>query len=238
MGDETKACPRCGQSIQAEAVLCRFCKADLGAPAPEPEDFAPPPPRPKKSFPVWILVLILCCCGGLLVVPIIAAIAIPGLLASQRAANERNASASLRTLAAAEADFRANDRDGNQANDFWTGDVSRLYFMKVKGEELRLIDRSIAEADDNPAEPVHQQAKAGYRFAAVDIDAEGEPYDAGSGRHPAKFAFCAYPETYPATGRMTFLLNENHEMWKKDTSGESVERWPRNPAAEGWQPLY
>jgi len=40
---------------------------------------------------------------------------------------ERNASASLKTLATAEADFRANDRDGNGVNDYGTGDVYGLY---------------------------------------------------------------------------------------------------------------
>src|SRR5215203_2691977 len=63
------------------------------------------------------------------IIAVIAAIAIPGLLSSQRAENERNASASLKTLSSAEADFRANDRDWNHVNDFWTGDVKGLYTM-------------------------------------------------------------------------------------------------------------
>ncbi|HVR83252.1 MAG TPA: type II secretion system protein, partial [Planctomycetota bacterium] len=63
------------------------------------------------------------------IIAIIAAIAIPGLLSSQRASNERNASTSLKTLTSAEADFRANDRDWNHVNDFWTGDVKGLYCM-------------------------------------------------------------------------------------------------------------
>src|SRR6516165_7868464 len=63
------------------------------------------------------------------IIAIIAAIAIPGLLSSQRASNERNASTSLKTITAAQADFRANDRDGNHVNDFWTADVKGLYTM-------------------------------------------------------------------------------------------------------------
>jgi len=38
-------------------------------------------------------------------------------------------SASLKNMESAEADFRANDRDWNHANDFWTGDVAGLYAM-------------------------------------------------------------------------------------------------------------
>src|SRR5882672_2141575 len=91
------------------------------------------------------------------IIAIIAAIAIPGLLSSQRASNERNASTSLKTLTSAEADFRANDRDWNHVNDFWTGDVKGLYTMTsaaVSGNSngttdpaIKLIDLSVASAD-------------------------------------------------------------------------------------------
>src|SRR5258706_12279420 len=88
---------------------------------------------------------------------IIAAIALPGLLSSQRASNERNASTSLKTLTSAQADFRANDRDWNHVNDFWTGDIKGLYTMTsaaVLGKSnsttdpaIKLIELSIASAD-------------------------------------------------------------------------------------------
>ena len=91
------------------------------------------------------------------IIAIIAAIAIPGLLSSQRASNERNASTSLKTLTSAEADFRANDRDGNKVNDFWTANVAGLYTMTsaaLTGNSgsttdtcIKLIDLSIASAD-------------------------------------------------------------------------------------------
>ena len=89
---------------------------------------------------------------------IIAAIAIPGLLSSQRASNERSASTSLKTLASAEADFRANDRDWNHENDFWTADVKGLYTMTAaaapgarpndpKDPSIKLIELTVAAAD-------------------------------------------------------------------------------------------
>ena len=91
------------------------------------------------------------------IIAIIAAIAIPGLLSSQRAANERNASTSLKTLTSAEADFRANDRDWNHVTDFWTGDVKGLYTMtsaavlgnsnSTTDSAIKLIELSIASAD-------------------------------------------------------------------------------------------
>jgi len=126
------------------------------------------------------------------IIAIIAAIAIPGLLSSQRASNERNASTSLKTLTSAEADFRANDRDWNHVNDFWTGDVKGLYTMTsaaVSGNSnsttdpaIKLIELSVASADSDPAlitgggENVAlstfavPSAKAGYWYQALIID--------------------------------------------------------------------
>src|SRR5690242_11411215 len=95
------------------------------------------------------------------IIAIIAAIAIPGLLSSQRASNERNASTSLKTLTSAEADFRANDRDWNHVNDFWTGDVKGLYTMtsaavlgntnSTTDPAIKLIELSVASADADGA---------------------------------------------------------------------------------------
>lgn len=125
------------------------------------------------------------------IIAIIAAIAIPGLLSSQRASNERNASTSLKTLTSAEADFRANDRDWNHVNDFWTGDVKGLYTMTsaaVTGNSnattdpaIKLIELSIASADaDGTRFPNGENAdlsnfavpsaKAGYWYQALVSD--------------------------------------------------------------------
>src|SRR5438046_7800341 len=77
----------------------------------------------KKGFTLIELMIVIA------IIAIIAAIAIPGLLSSQRASNERSASTSLKTLSTAEADFRANDRDWNHVNDFWTFNVCGLYSL-------------------------------------------------------------------------------------------------------------
>jgi prepilin-type N-terminal cleavage/methylation domain-containing protein len=126
------------------------------------------------------------------IIAIIAAIAIPGLLSSQRASNERNASTSLKTLSSAEADFRANDRDWNHVNDFWTFDVKGLYTMtsaavvggtanSTTDPSVKLIELSVASADSDPALPTTSEnvaltnfavasAKAGYWYQALVTD--------------------------------------------------------------------
>jgi len=125
------------------------------------------------------------------IILIICAIAIPGLLSSQRASNERDASTALKTLSSAEADFRSNDKDWNHVNDFWTGDVKGLYTMTcadVRGAgtaptdpPIRLIEIETAAADADPALvpaggenmplPVPSAARKGYWFAALLTDA-------------------------------------------------------------------
>ena len=142
--------------------------------------------KSNKGFTLIELMIVIA------IIAIIAAIAIPGLLSSQRASNERNASTSLKTLTSAEADFRANDRDWNHVNDFWTGDVKGLYTMTnaaVSGNGnsttdpiIKLIELSVASADADSAlisaggenadltTFAVASAKAGYWYQALVTD--------------------------------------------------------------------
>lgn len=182
----------------------------------------------------WRLAIVI-----LLFVAIVSAIAIPGLMSSQRASNERHASTSLKTISSAEADFRANDRDANGVNDFWTGDVSGLYSLKVGGRELQLIERAVAEADAGPIRTLcwPYRPKAGYFFVALEVDdsVQGSPesfyfQDTGGNRpmgdvhHLSKFGFCAYPKSKD-TGKYSFIVNENNTLSRAKDVGR-VSRWP------------
>jgi hypothetical protein len=171
---------------------------------------------PSPGFLVLLVVLIL----------MVTAIVIPGLLASQRASNERTASTMLKTLTSAEADFRANDRDGNQVNDFWTGDVSGLYYVRnpVTKSEVQLIQADLANADAKPLFPVSQRDHSGYFFLAMDTDdsaPESEQYykldTDKSGRkvhHPSKFGFSTHPKDAGA-GQRSFFVNENNTIFRE-----------------------
>jgi prepilin-type N-terminal cleavage/methylation domain-containing protein len=146
----------------------------------------------RKGFTLIELMIVIA------IIAIIAAIAIPGLLAAQRASNERNASASLKTLTTAEADFRSNDRDGNRVNDFWTLDVFGLYGLvpltggatALAGDTtsatniIKLIEPSLAGADadsdeaeyDNitfAASIVAGSPKAGYVYHKFEAQDDG-----------------------------------------------------------------
>jgi hypothetical protein len=157
------------------------------------------------------------------------ALAIPGYLSSQRAHNERNASTSLKTLTSANADFRANDRDWNHVNDFWTGDVSGLYHVKPAPEgnpEIRLIEESVANADHESLFPRAggPLPKAGYCYVALERDDNVEGKDRyykavtdDSGRkvhNLSKFGFLAFPAS-ASEGKYVFFVNENNTIFRE-----------------------
>lgn len=158
---------------------------------------------------------------------VVSAFALPGLLRSQRASNERNASTMLKTLTSAEADFRANDRDENRINDFWTGDVSGLYYLKPAngGVEIRLIEADVANADAKPlsAPPSGGRPFDGFQYQALEWDdsVEGEKGNYRvdtdkSGRkvhNLERFGFTAFPAAL-SDGKWSFFVNENGTIFR------------------------
>jgi type II secretory pathway pseudopilin PulG len=141
---------------------------------------------------------------------------LPQKRGAERASNERNASISLKTLSSAEADFRANDRDGNGVQDFWTGDVAGLY-------RWGLIERGVAEADTRPLNPLvpNPIPFRGYYYEVLRLDnsvtppeAYGQDTDKKSGKvhNVNRFGFVAYPAN-PA-GTYFLMINENNSVFR------------------------
>ena len=182
----------------------------------------------------------------------------PSVHGVMMSANERNGSWSLKTITTAQADFRANDRDGNREMDFWVRDVAGLYGLEPApaggGEAapaadatliLKLIEPALASADategrwNYPTLAIKApQAKAGYHFASLRFFESGgktEPYHKGGGRNHDRFGFAAYPADYGISGRMTFIVNEDNSIWQKDLEGEEIDTFPADPAAAGWR---
>ncbi len=164
--------------------------------------------------------------------------------------NERNASATLKTFATAQADFRSNDRDDNKINDFWVKDVAGLCGLGGDAKNaIKLIEPAAARADASPARGAYDlfkdlgepEPKAGYLFAVL-LEFESAPgtfskYDAGEGRNPERFGFVAYPAEPGVSGDRMFILNEDYTLLWKNSDGEPPTAWPLDPAAEGWKKL-
>ncbi len=94
------------------------------------------------------------------IIGIVAAIAIPNLLASRRAANEASAISAIRTLSSAEEAFRATYGEGN----FGT-------LPELSGQQM--IDDKLASATSIP------NAKSGFIYSIV-LDADKKGYCAGT----------------------------------------------------------
>ena len=122
------------------------------------------------------------------IIGIIAAIAIPNLLASRRAANEGSAIATMRVIFSSEATYQATGGAGSY------GDLAAL---RTAG----LIDAVVADSATTP--------KSGYEFAAAAVDVDGLPaFDASS-----IASVHTSTSSVTGTGTRSFYTNESGVMY-------------------------
>jgi len=149
--------------------------------------------------------------------------------------NERSPSASLKTVASAQADFRGNDRDGNRIQDFWRADIAGLYAVKPPESEemIKLIELSVAAADGRPATSVATFAvpapKMGYWYRALRFKDETEP-------DPNRFAAIAYPDS-PSAGAVMYVISHENTIFFKPAEVPVPDVYPEDPLKEGWSKL-
>jgi prepilin-type N-terminal cleavage/methylation domain-containing protein len=118
------------------------------------------------------------------IIGIIAAIAIPNLLASRRAANEGSALASMRVIFSSEATYQATSGAGQY------GDLAAL-------ASAGLIDSVLAASATTP--------KSGYSFTAARVGTGTPFFDAST--VPSSFSGLS------ATGTRSFYTNESGVMY-------------------------
>lgn len=160
-------------------------------------------------------------------------ISLPQHRRERRWSNERSAAAALKTIAMAEADYRANDRDGNGINDFWTGDVAEL-------GRMGLIERGVAEADTLPLGSLGSTSIPfnGYHFTALQLDnslVPPESYRQDTDKtsrkvhHFSRFGFVAYPAEPGVTGNFIYIINQDNSVLRCPAAGNPPPKdWPND----------
>ncbi len=144
-------------------------------------------------------------------------------------------SGSLKVLTSAEADFRANDRDGNGVHDFWRKDIAGFYAMPgVDGKPLKLIELSTALADERPVWSLATYGvpgpKRGYRLRAIrHEDEDPKKLD------PQRFAFAALPVAFPRHYKYAYIVDEENTVYRTDDPANfNVTVFPKDPGKAGW----
>ncbi len=145
-------------------------------------------------------------------------------------AQEPIAIASLKSIAAAQEDFSQNDRDGNGVKDYWRADIAGLFALSGKDGPIRLIDLSVAAADENPKIDISKYSnprpKAGYWFRALSFTGE-------TSLSPNRFAICARPEN-PTDHRRTLVITNGGVIYARTGKVSDPATFPSDPLKEGW----
>jgi hypothetical protein len=88
-----------------------------------------------------------------------------------------------------------------------------------------MIGRNFAMASDGLMAP---QPLEGYLYAEI------RGYASRRFDYTKEFGLCAYPADYPASGRLTLIIDHRGIVFLKDTAGCAVTVWP-DTDAEGWE---
>lgn len=162
--------------------------------------------------------------------------------------NEKMAASALRDIHVVQVAFKEKDLDRNDVKDYWTADVAGLYCVRHKTAESSAggLAIDIASADASPYKGAYASndyqydkgmlkphaAKAGYVYRMMEKAVDGALYATDPDRsgkkvhHTSAWAACAVPEKYGSTGKLTYIINQNAEMFRKDTAGKPVVQWP------------
>lgn len=153
--------------------------------------------------------------------------------------NEKAIAKALKHITFANCKISENSENQDQANLYWTLDVSTLYYAKnpiKKGNILKLIPIGIALADNHPIlfTDIKKTPYKGYLFQAVKLNQDGKKYNQELGvlgcqqkcANQKEYAFCAIPEKYPETGKYTFIINEEGQVYAQDNKGVGIEKYP------------
>jgi len=171
----------------------------------------------KKGFTLIEMMIVVA------IIAIIAAIAIPSLLAARRNTLETNAVGSCRAYASAQTMYKRNDWNGDGVLSYATPFSVLNTQVDATGQAIQYIDGAFGAAIA-AASPKH-----GYWFAdmatvaTVAIDWVND------------YGLSATPAIYARTGYRSFIINVNGTTFGQDL-GVAVQTadYPANPLTAGW----
>jgi prepilin-type N-terminal cleavage/methylation domain-containing protein len=161
------------------------------------------------------------------IIALLAAISIPSMLRSRMAANETSAVASIKAYSQAQEIFRRTDWDVNGMLEYsqslgnvnYPGVIYPNLIDKAANDGIvAVIDRALANAE---GEPGLATGKAGYVFAILKTHGPTQRSFVVSiaGGAPAMLyghALSGVPESYDATGRNRYLLDQSGVIYQLD----------------------
>jgi len=147
-----------------------------------------------------------------------------GIVQARRAAAEERIVDQLKALCRVEYAWHKAPRDGSTKLRYAEDFAKLVDLQDAEEKDRRLVDAAFAAALGGKGAP-----KDGYLYSAMRT-IFGAPIN-----WDGDFAICATPARYGETGRKTYVMRTDGEVWEKDLGkSEFVIDYPTNIEGAGW----